>query len=165
MIIFDVIRHEHHVIRACISRIADLGERKPHTRQRQFLKLRELLEVHAAALEAILHAPLLEHDATAPLARRGRIRHDLAASLAEVIAELPPTDADWTAYFAVFTEVLEMQMQREEKELFRAARKVLDAETQVAMGEAMLQEGKGREVMAQVEIQPAGAGEGGRSLH
>lgn len=165
MIIFDVVRHEHHVIRTCIARIADLGERKPLTRQRHFLRLRDLLAVHAAALEAILHDPLLEHDATAALARRGRIRHDVAASLAEVMADLPPTDADWTAYFAVFAEVLELQMQREEKELFRAARKVLDPATQVAMGEAMLREGKGREVMAQVEIQPAAAGEGERSLH
>lgn len=164
MIIFDVIRHEHHVIRTCLARIAELGERKPQTRQRHFLKLCDLLQAHAAALEAIVHVPLLEHDATAGLARRGRVRHDVVASLARVLAGLAPTDPDWTAYFAVLAEVLELQMQREEKELFRVARKVLDATTQAEMGDAMLQEGKGREVMAQGEIQPA-AGQGGRSLH
>lgn len=165
MTIYDVLRHEHHVIRACLQRIADLGERKPLTRQRHFRQLQELLVVHAAAVEAIFHAPLLEHPATASLARRGRIRHDVAGSLMEMIAGLPPAEPDWTAYFAVLGEVLELQMRREEKEMFRLARKVLDQETAALMGEALLQAGKGREVMAQVEIQPVAVPEGARSLH
>lgn len=165
MNIYDVLRHEHYVIRAYLKRIQDLGERRPATRLRHFLQMQTLLGVHAAATDAIFHEPLQEHAATAALARQGRIRQDVAGSLLEVIAGLEPADPDWTAYFAVLAEVLELHMRQQEKELFRKARKVLDAETEEQMGEAMLLVGKGREAMIQVEIQPPVAGEGSRSLH
>lgn len=165
MTIYDVLRHEHSVIRTCLKRIQDLGERRPATRQRHFLQLQALLGVHAAAAEAIFHAPLREHELTDALARRGRIRHDVAGSLMEVIAALEPGDPDWTAYFAVLGEVLELHMRQEEKEMFRKARKVLDAATEELMGEAMRQAGKVRETRAMAEIQPVLAGESSRSLH
>ncbi len=165
MTIYDVLRHEHDVIRTSLKRIHDLGERRPATRQRHFLQLQALLGVHAAAAEAIFHAPLRGHELTDSLARRGRIRHDLAGSLMEVIAALEPGDPDWTAYFAVFDEVLELQMRQEEKEMFRKARKVLDTTTEELMGEAMRQVGKARERMAMAEIQPVLAEESSRSLH
>lgn len=166
MTIYDVLRHEHYVIRAYLTRIQELGMRRPVTRQRHFLQLQTLLVAHAAAVEAIFHEPLLAHEATAPLARRARVRHDVAASVMEVVAGLAPTDPDWAAYFAVLCEVLEQQMKAEEKEVFRAARKVLDTETAEAMGEAMLEMGRGSEAMAQAEIQPPPVvGEGTRSLH
>lgn len=165
MNIYDVIRHEHDVIRACITRIRDLGERRPATRLRHLRQLQALLGAHAAAADAIFHEPLQEHVATAALARQGRIRQDVAGSLLEVMADLEPADPDWTAYFAVLAEVLELHMRQQEKELFRKARKVLDSETEEQMGEAMLLEGKGREAMAQVEIPPPVADGGSRSLH
>lgn len=165
MTIYDVLRHEHEVIRTCLRRIQDLGERRPATRQRLFLQLQALMGVHAAAVEATFHAPLLEHELTGPLARQGRIRHDVAGSLMEVIAALEPADPDWTAYLAVLAEVLELHMRQEEKEMFRKARKVLDAATEELMGEAMRQAGKAREVRAVAEIQPVPAVESSRSLH
>lgn len=166
MTIYDVLRHEHYVIRAYLARIRDLGQRRPATRQRQFLQLQTLLVAHAAAVEGIFHEPLLAHEATADLVRRARVRHDVAASLMEVLAGLAPADADWTAYFAVLAEVLEQQMKLEEKEVFRAARKVLDTGTAEAMGDAMLEMGKGSEALAKAELPPLPmAGEGSRSLH
>lgn len=165
MTIYDVLRHEHDVIRHRLKRIHDLGERRPATRQRHFLQLQALLGVHAAAAEAIFHAPLRGHELTEALARRGRIRLDVAGSLMEVIAALEPADPDWTAYFAVLGEVLELQMRQEEKEMFRKARKVLDADTEELMGEAMRQVGKARETLTMAEIPPVPPGEGSRSLH
>lgn len=165
MTIYDALRHEHYVIRAFIKRIQDLGERRPATRRRHFDQLQLLLGVHAAATEAIFHAPLLEHEATATLARKGRIRQDVAGSLLELIAAMEPADPDWTAYFAVLAEVLEQDMRQQEKELFRRARKVLDDATAQRMGEEMLLVGKGSEVMARAEIQPPVATDASRSLH
>lgn len=165
MIIYDVLRHEHYVIRAYLKRILDLGERRPATRLRQFAQLQSLLAAHAAATDAIFHEPLMAHASTAALARQGRIRQDVAASLVEVIAGLEPADPEWPDYFVVLAEALELHMRQQEKELFRKARKVLDRETEEQMGEALLQVGKGREAMVAAEIPPVVAGEGGRSLH
>ena len=166
MTIYDVIRHEHYVIRAYLTRIQGLEERRPATRQRLLLQLQTLLVAHAAAIEGVFHEPLLAFDSTAPLVRRARVRHDVAASLLEVMADLAPDDANWTAYFTLLYEVLEQQMKREEKEVCRAARKVLDNETAEAMGEAMLEMGKGSEAMAKAEIPPLpSSGAGSRSLH
>lgn len=166
MTIYDVIRHEHYVIRAYLTRIQELDERRPATRQRLLIQLQTLLVAHAAAIEVTFHEPLHAFAALAPLVRRARIRHDVAASLLEVMTGLAPDDADWTSYFAILSEVLEQQMRREEKDVCRAARKVLDKETAEAMGEAMLEMGKGSEAMAKAEIPPLPlSGEGSRSLH
>lgn len=165
MTIYDVLRHEHYVIRAYLARIQELGRRRPATRLRHFRQLQTLVVAHAAAVEAIFHASLYAYEPAAELARRGRIRHDVAGSLMEVLAGLEPEDADWTAYFAVLAEVLETQMREAEKELFRAARKVLDDGSAEDMGAAMREAGKGGEALAQAEIQPPSPGEGSRSLH
>jgi hemerythrin superfamily protein len=152
MNIYDVLRHEHYVIKAYLKKIQEMGTRKPVTRQRQFLQLQTLLIAHAAAEEEIFYAPLRRHDGTDLLSRQGRVEHDLVGSLMEVIAGLKPSDPDWTAYFAVFRDAVENHIRQEEKEVFRRAQKVLDAETELRMGEEMLLVGKGREAMALVEI-------------
>ncbi|MDF2446191.1 MAG: hemerythrin [Moraxellaceae bacterium] len=164
MNIYDVLRHEHFVIKAYLKKIHDLGERKPVTRQRQFLQLQSLLIAHAAAEEEIFYGPLRGHDETDALSRQARVEHDLVGSLMEVIAGLEPGDPDWTAYFAVLRETVENHMRQEEKTLFRKAEAVLDSETELRMGEEMLLVGKGREAMAKVEIQDP-PGSGSRSLH
>lgn len=165
MNIYDVLRHEHYVIRAYLKRIQDLGARKPATRRRHLLQLQTLLVAHAAAEEEIFYAPLREHALTGLLSRQARVRHDLASSLMEVLAGLEPMDPDWTAYFAELQEIVEQHIRHDEKELFRKAHKVLDAETEARMGEEMLLVGKGREVMAQVEIQEPQGSPGSQSLH
>lgn len=154
MTIFDVLRHEHYLIRARLERIQEAGLSRPATRQRQFRQLQALLVAHAAAVDAIFLQPLEASAATADLARQARVRQDLVASLMEVIAALPPADPQWVAYLQVLAEVLELQVKVMEKALFRAARKVLDRETLEALGEAMLELGKGHEVPAGAEPPP-----------
>lgn len=168
MNIYDVLRHEHYVIKAYLKKIGDMGERKPVTRQRQFLQLQQLLEAHAAAEDEIFYGPLRGHEDTDALAREARVEHDLVGSLMEVIAGLDPADPDWTAYFRVLRATIEGHMREEEKTLFRKAAVVLDAETERRMGEEMLLVGKGREamakVMAKLEVtEPPGGGS--QSLH
>lgn len=164
MNIYDVLRHEHHVIRAYLKKIHDLGARKPVTRQRYFLQLQTLLIAHAAAEEEVFYAPLREHGSTDSLSRQGRVEHDLAGSLMEVIAGLEPSDPDWCAYFAVFRQAVEQHIHQEEKELFKKAQKVLDTETEDRMGEEMLLVGNSGETMTLVEIQEPQGG-GSQSLH
>lgn len=165
MNIYDVLRHEHYVIQAYFKKIRDMGTRKPATRQRHFLQLQALLIAHAAAEEEIFYSPLRRHEATGALSRQGRVLHDLAGSLAEVIAGLPPTDPDWTAYLAVLQDVVELHVRQQEQEFFRRARKVLDAKTEARMGEEMLMVGKGREAMSQVEILLPLGSPGSQALH
>lgn len=158
MNIYDVLRHEHYVIKAYLKKISDMGARKPATRRRDFLRLQALLAAHSAAEEEIFYLPLRAYEASEALSRQGRIQHDIAASLMEVIASLEPTDPDWTAYFAVFREAVEAHIGQEEKEFFKLARRVLDAETEVRMGEEMRLVGKGMAVMPMVEVhEPPGA--------
>lgn len=160
MNIYDVLRHEHYVIKAYLQKIHELGKTKPATRQRQFLQLQTLLIAHAAAEEEIFYGPLRRHAGAGLLTRCSRVEHDLAGSLMEVLAGLDPKDADWCAYFEVLRESVERHIRQEEKELFRQAQKVLDADTEARMGEAMLLVGKGREAMAMVEIlEPPGSPE------
>lgn len=154
MTIFDVLRHEHYVIRACLERIREAGLRRPATRQRQVRQLQAQLVAHAAAVDAIFLQPLEACAATADLARQARVRQDLLASLMEVITALPPADPQWQAYLQVLAELLELQVKVMEKALFRAARKVLDRETLEALGEAMLALGKGRAAPVAVEPPP-----------
>lgn len=166
MTVFDVIRHDHYLIRGYLERLQEPGLRRPATRQRQFRQLQALLVAHAAALDAVFLAPLEAIAATADLARQARVRQDVAASLMEVVAGLPPADPQWVAYLQVLVEVLELQMRVMEKALFRAARKVLDAATAEAMGEAMLESGRDGAAPAPAEPLPLPlAVEGSRSLH
>lgn len=166
MTIFDVIRHEHYVIRGYLERLREPGLRRPATRQRQLRQLQALLVAHAAALDALFLLPLESVPATADLARQARVRQDLAASLMEVLAGLPPADPQWLAYRQVLEEVLELQMRVMEKAVFRAARKALDADTLEAMGAALLE--SGREAAAPSPAEALAlplAVEGSRSLH
>lgn len=164
MNIYDVLRHEHYVIKAYLKKIHELGERRPATRRRHFLQLQTLLIAHAAAEEEIFYSALLDHGATDLPARRARVQHDLAGSLMEVLAGLDPADPDWLAYFAVLRDALEEHMREEEKTLFRKAERVLDAEAERRMGEEMLLVGRGREALARIEIAEPPAG-GSPSLH
>lgn len=164
MDIYDVLRHEHFVIKAYLKKIHDLGERKPVTRQRQFLQLQSLLIAHAAAEEEIFYSPLRGIEETDALSRQARVEHDLVGSLMEVIAGLEPTDPDWAAYFAVLRDTVENHMRQEEKTLFKKAEAVLDSATELRMGEEMLMVGKGREAMAKVEL-PEPPGGGSQSVH
>lgn len=165
MSIYDVLCHEHYVIKACLKKIGDLGMRKPVTRRRRFLELQALLAAHAAAEEEIFYMPLRQYGEAEGLSRAGRIQHDLAGSLMEVLAGLPPLDPDWSAYFAVLRENVEAHMRHEEKDLFKLARKIFDAETEVRMGEEMRLVGQGIEAMAIVEIQEPAGSPGSQSLH
>lgn len=165
MSIYDVLRHEHYVIKAYLKKIHELGMRKPVTRQRYFLQLQTLLTVHAAAEEEIFYQPLQRLDKYGGLARMSRVQHDLSGSLMELLAGLAPTDADWCAYFAVLRELTEQHIRQEERELFRLAQQVLDADTEARMGEAMLLVGKGPEFMPTVEIQELPDGAGSQALH
>ncbi|MDF3031795.1 MAG: hemerythrin [Moraxellaceae bacterium] len=165
MNIYDVLRHEHYVIKAYLKKISDMGARKPATRRRDFLQLQALLAAHSAAEEEIFYLPLRHYEEAEALSRQGRIQHDLAGSLMEVIAGLEPTDRDWTAYFAVFRAAVEAHIHQEEKEFFKLARRILDAETELRMGEEMRLVGKGMEAMPMVEIQEPPALPGSQSLH
>jgi hemerythrin-like domain-containing protein len=165
MNIYDVLRHEHYVIKAYLKKIGDMGVRKPATRRRDFLKLQELLTAHSAAEEEIFYLPLRRFEAAEAMSRQGRIQHDIAGSLMEVIAALEPTDPDWTAYFAVFREAVETHIRQEEKEFFKLARRVLDAATEQRMGDEMRLVGKGLETMPIIEIQEPAGTPGSQSLH
>jgi hypothetical protein len=165
MNIYDVLRHEHYVIKAYLKKIGDMGSRKPATRRRDFLQLQALLMAHSAAEEEIFYLPLRRHEASEALSRQGRIQHDIAGSLMEVIVALEPADPDWTAYFAVFREAVEVHIRQEEKEFFKLARRILDAETEQRMGDEMRMVGKGLETMPMIEIQEPSGTPGSQSLH
>lgn len=163
MNIYDALRHEHYVIKAFLEKIDALGESKPATRRRHFLELQTLLLTHAAAEEEIFYGPLRQHDETDALSRQARVEHDLVGSLMEVIAALPPTDPDWTAYFAVLRASVESHIRQEEKTFFKKARGVLDTATERRMGEEMQMLGDDAEAKVRIEVQPPGGGS--QALH
>lgn len=137
MDIYDTLRDDHKIIRNYLIEIDNLEDSKPETRATLFGELQVFLSAHAKAEEKVVYAELLKHKDAADLTREGEVEHAVAETLLPVIAGLNPEDPYWRANFTVLREAVVHHLDEEEKELFRAAKRVLDTDTAEALGPRM----------------------------
>lgn len=137
MDICDTLRDDHKIIGDCLTEIENLDGGKPATSAMLFGESHVFPVAHARAEEQVAHAERLKHDRAADVAREGAAEPVVADSLLPVIADLNPEDPCLRTRFAVLKEAVVHHLDEEEKELFRAARMVLAAETADALGPCM----------------------------
>lgn len=135
MLIFDALKQDHDEVKELLAKAAETGGQK--TRQRLFEKIRKALLAHAMAEQQTFYRALLDHEETADETMEAEVEHEIVTRLLEDMGATEDPER-WQAKCTVLKELVEHHIKEEEKEIFKAARKVLDKQQQQELAEEFL---------------------------
>lgn len=151
--IYEVIRQEHEEVADMLDALA--SEEDVEQREESLAELREALERHARAEEAVFYDVLMQHDEeTRALARDAEKDHSEVRRLLAVLDATPPEEARWTATLAELTAAVQRHVETEENVIFAAVEAILDDDQARTLAETF----EAMETRVQPEDEP-GAGE------
>lgn len=101
--------------------------------QELFSQIQKELQVHMEGEEKFLYPVLAENDESRELTLEAYEEHGVAKTLMKQFARQTPGDERWMAKMKVLKEIIEHHVKEEEREMFKMARKVLDAEQSEAI--------------------------------
>lgn len=135
MSIYDELKSDHDQARALLAEIGEMSDRAAKSREKAFLRLKDMMTAHSRAEERVFYSALKEREETKDNALEGYEEHHVVDLLLREIARLAPDEERWKAKFTVVRETIEHHAEEEESEIFTAARNVLSDEEAEAMGE------------------------------
>jgi hemerythrin superfamily protein len=110
-------------------------------RNARFAQFAEELTAHSRAEEKVLYARLRKSEEGKDEALEGAVEHEVADRLIDDLKRNSNTQSDeWSARCGVLQELLEHHIEEEEDEMFKTARKLLDAKALEEMGDEFLAE-------------------------
>ena len=101
--------------------------------QELFGQIQKELQVHMEGEEKFLYPVLVENDESRELTLEAYEEHGVAKNLMKQFGRQTPGDERWMAKMKVLKEIIEHHVKEEEREMFKMARKVLDAEQSEAI--------------------------------
>jgi hemerythrin-like domain-containing protein len=133
----DLLKEDHDRIKPLLSELKETTERAEKTRGELFSRIKEELTVHEIIEEEIFYPTLKEHPKAREIVLEGYEEHDVVSRLMGELDGMDPTDERFGPKAKVMAENIEHHMQEEEGEMFRQARKALEAHELEALGERM----------------------------
>lgn len=133
--IFDALIVKHDVQRDMCKTLQKYVDAKNRDKAKAaFLELEAELKAHAAAEERHLYVPVMEFDEGLELSRHAIAEHHEMDEMMEVLSDGRTSD---DRFFATADELIHEvihHLEEEEKEFFKQAKKLLDADTQKRLG-------------------------------
>lgn len=125
MTIFDSIKRDHHEVKDLMEEIVE--SESSEERSHLFAEMKEKLDAHAEAEEAVLYSRLRDESPTHDLVLEAGEEHRLVKQL---LGELEKADIDdaWMAKFHVMKESVEHHVREEENVLLPRAKQIFTKE-------------------------------------
>lgn len=101
--------------------------------QELFGQIQKELQVHMEGEEKFLYPVLAENEESREITLEAFEEHGVAKTLMKQFGRQTPGDERWMAKLKVLKEIIEHHVKEEEREMFKMARKVLDAEQSEAI--------------------------------
>ena len=135
MQIYDILKDDHDRLRALMARIESTTERAMKSRLDLFRELKNLLNAHTKAEEAIFYRTLMADDATYDQTMESLDEHKSSEAALDEIEDTDPKSVAWIQRFRFFKRSLERHFEEEEKDLFKKLRKVVSRDEAVELGD------------------------------
>lgn len=132
-----LLKDDHDKVKKLLQEGDSTTERAVKTRAELFAKIKSELQVHEAIEEEVLYPALKEHAATKEIALEAYEEHHVVDVIVGELEATPVDDEAWAAKFTVMKENLEHHIEEEEDEMFKQARKVMDASELDELGARM----------------------------
>lgn len=129
MDVYKLLRQDHETVKAIFKELEETTERALKKRQSLFSELNLELTVHALAEEKFLYPLLKDADESHELALEAVEEHKVVKKLLKELDNGDKGTEEWAAKLKVLQENVEHHVEEEEGELFKKARKVIDADT------------------------------------
>jgi hemerythrin-like domain-containing protein len=133
----QLLKDDHQKMKKLLTELESTTERGVKTREELFTKVKEELTVHEAIEEEIFYPALKEHPKAKEIVLEAYEEHGVVDMVMVEIEGLRFDDETWGAKFKVMKENIEHHIEEEEKEMFKQARQVFEAEELEALGERM----------------------------
>jgi len=117
--LFQLIKKDHRLVSSLFSKINKTNENAGKTREKLYLELRENLDLHARAEEAVVYPQLKEREKTKDIGYEAVEEHAIMKFLFSKIDAEEPTTEEWMAQVTVLKEVVEHHVEEEEDEMFK----------------------------------------------
>ncbi|MFN2532573.1 MAG: hemerythrin domain-containing protein [Pyrinomonadaceae bacterium] len=144
---FTLLKADHQKVADIMEKIDATTERGVKTREEQFTRLKQELDIHTKIEETIFYPALEESNETRDITLEAFEEHRIVKQLLAELEKMSKDDEQWTAKFTVLKENVEHHVEEEEGELFKKARKVLSDEDIQNLG-ARLERAKQQEMNA-----------------
>jgi hemerythrin superfamily protein len=129
MDVYKLLHQDHETVKSIFKELEETTERALKKRQSLFSELNLELTVHALAEEKFLYPLLKDADETHEIALEAVEEHKVVKKLLKELENGDKGTEEWAAKLKVLQENVEHHVEEEEGEMFKKARKVIDAET------------------------------------
>lgn len=136
--VFDVLRNDHDEAKKLMNDIADADSNEE--RSHLFAELKQKLDAHAEAEEAVFYPRLRNEEDTRELILEADTEHKLTKQMLHEL-ERSEVDDEWVAKFTVLKHMVEHHIREEERQLFPVAKRIIDKDEAQNMA-AVVQEEK-----------------------
>jgi hypothetical protein len=123
---FELLKKDHGQVSRIMEQLEAVAQGRSRKREELFNRLRDELRIHSAIEERIFYPALKDAQETRELVLEALEEHKIVEQLLDELDTLSMDDIQWPAKLAVLKENVEHHVEEEEKELFKAARKILD---------------------------------------
>ncbi|MBZ4335253.1 hemerythrin domain-containing protein [Corallococcus interemptor] len=120
----DLIKQQHEEVSKLFKKYEKLSDEDDDQRQELFEQIADRLGAHAKIEELYLY-PVLKQDDTEDDLREAVEEHLAVKRLIADLLDMEPSDEEFDAKMKVLQEQVEHHVEEEEKDLFKAARKLL----------------------------------------
>jgi len=134
---FAYLEDEHKKVSALFEKLADTTERAEVTREEEFNRLNTMLSLHAEVEEKILYPALEDFKITHEITLEAFEEHHVIKLLLKELAAMSKGSEEWKAKLTVLQENVDHHVKEEENDMFKKARKALDEEQTMVLGEEM----------------------------
>ena len=146
----ELLKTDHEKVSGILEKLDQTTERAVKTRDEQFARVKEELEVHAHIEETVFYPALAEDSRTRALTLSANEQHNVVKALLDEMATIPVDTEEWTAKLKVLKDSVDQHVKEEEGEMFKQARQVLPKARLDELGEEM-------EAARSQDAEPAGA--------
>ncbi|SDB08161.1 Hemerythrin HHE cation binding domain-containing protein [Desulfonatronum thiosulfatophilum] len=126
--LLQTIEKEHLNIKELLHKIENKSARAVKTKDDLFMKLKRELIPHMKGEEKHFYPLLMNKKAGKQVGMEAMEEHHAAEMLLKELDQLPTSEENWDAKFAVFAEILRHHIQEEEDNVFDAAQEVLETD-------------------------------------
>jgi hypothetical protein len=134
----EMLEEEHRRFEDLLRQGEETTGRARKARRELLETLRTALEAHELMEEKVLYPALQAHPEAREVVLEGYQEHHVADVIIGELREVPVSDEQWGAKFAVLKENIEHHIQEEEGEMFRVARALFSREDLQALASEML---------------------------
>lgn len=137
---FTLLERDHEEVAKLLQQCQSEGDKK--SAKETFRKVAREIAVHAKLEETLVYPRLKEFDELSEQIDESYEEHGDIEDLLEEMAELSPSDEEWTSNLVELIDSVEHHVQEEEQEVFPVARKLIGEDQATELANTLSQEKK-----------------------